>query len=81
MGECMRLWTEIRADTPCSKCGKPIAFLDGRRFRMKPRHYHCLPDTRLRRITGGFKEAKRTKLKYEPPKPKKEGDYNGKEKE
>lgn len=60
----MRIWTEIPKDVTCSKCGKPIAFLDGRRFRMKYRHYHCLPDTRLRKITDGFKEAKRTKEKY-----------------
>ncbi len=51
-------------DIRCSKCNLVIETEDGRRYRMKWRHYHCLPDTRLAQIKGGQKLADRTREKY-----------------
>ena len=47
----------------CSKCGKVIEPGDGRRYRMKYRHFHCLPPTRLKQIINGETEADRTRKK------------------
>lgn len=48
----------------CSKCNKKIEIWDGRRYRMKYRHFHCLPETRLNQIDNGIENAKRTLEKY-----------------
>ena len=35
----------------CNKCGSPIEANLGRRFRCKWYHEHCLPETRLKKLT------------------------------
>lgn len=53
-----------KQDTTCSKCGLIVEIGDGRRYRMKYRHFHCLPETRLAQIRDGTSEAIRTERKY-----------------
>ena len=48
----------------CSRCGKHIEQNEGRRYRMKYRHYHCLPPSRLAKIKDGAKLAEMTREKY-----------------
>jgi len=49
----------------CSKCGKHIKQNEGRRYRNKFRHYHCLPPTRLAKIKDGERLARWTREMYE----------------
>ena len=65
--------------TLCAKCHKPICKDDGRRYRMKYRHYHCLPPTRLSMIKCGSEYASITRKKYEGGETNGSGPSSGKE--